>query len=137
MSRYISDTWRKQIAERAGNCCEYCKLPMRYSFFPFHVDHIVSLRHGGTTVLENLALACGFCNTNKGSDLGTFLDTPKRLIPFFNPREDNWYDHFEFEGAAIVARTEIGAATIKIFELNALDRLMERQILVDAGLYPH
>lgn len=136
MSRYISDTLRTKVMERANHCCEYCRLPLRYSFFRFQVDHIVSIKHGGQTVLENLALACGFCNTNKGSDLGTFLDTPKRLIPFFNPRDDDWREHFEFDGPVIVAITDAGAATIKIFGFNRVERIMERQILIDAGLYP-
>jgi len=136
MSRYISDTLRAEVAERANFCCEYCRLPLRYSLFRFQVDHIVSLKHGGQTVLENLALACGFCNTNKGADLGTFLDSPKELIPFFNPRDDDWHNHFEFEGAGIGAKTKIGAATIKIFGFNQVERIMERQILINAGLYP-
>ncbi len=136
MSRYISDALRATVAERANYCCEYCRLPLRYSLFRFQVDHIVSLKHGGKTVLENLALACGFCNTNKGADLGTFLDAPKNLIPFFNPREDNWHEHFAFEEAIIIARTDVGAATIKIFGFNEIERIMERQILINANLYP-
>jgi len=50
MSRYISDTLRAEVAERANFCCEYCRLPLRYSLFRFQVDHIVSLKHGGQTV---------------------------------------------------------------------------------------
>lgn len=136
MSRYISDAIRAVVAERAGFCCEYCRLPLQYSLFRFQVDHIVSLKHGGKTALENLAFACGFCNTNKGADLGTFLDAPKHIIPFFNPRDDNWDDHFEFEGASIIAKTNVGLATVKIFGFNDVERIMERQILINAGLYP-
>jgi hypothetical protein len=136
MSRYISDVLRAEVTERANYCCEYCRLPLRFSFFRFQIDHIVSLKHGGKTVSENLALACGFCNTNKGADLGTFLNSPKELVPFFNPREDDWHTNFEFDRATIVAKTEVGAATIKIFGFNEIERLMERQILINAGLYP-
>lgn len=136
MSRYLSEEMRTSVAERANHCCEYCRLPLRYSLFRFQVDHIVSIKHGGQTILENLALSCGFCNINKGSDLGTFLDSPRHLVPFFHPRFDTWYEHFELEGAVIVAKTSVGAATVKIFRFNQVERIMERQILLDAGLYP-
>ncbi len=136
MSRYVSDALRSIVAARTNYCCEYCRLPLRYSFFSFQIDHIVSLKHGGRTAAENLALACGFCNSNKGADIGTFIDSPKSLIRFFNPREDDWHEHFQFEGTEIIPKTGIGEATVKILCLNDFERLMERQILMNAGLYP-
>lgn len=62
---------RRAAAERAGSRCEYCRLPAVDSFYGFQIDHVVSRKHGGTTVLDNLACACPDCNRNKGTDLGT------------------------------------------------------------------
>lgn len=97
MSRYIPDSLRLLVAKRAGFSCKYCLLPERYSFFPFQIDHITSLKHGGATEQDNLAYACTLCNRNKGSDLGTRLVKNGPLIPFFNPRMEHWSDHFKIE----------------------------------------
>jgi 5-methylcytosine-specific restriction endonuclease McrA len=35
------------------------------------MEHIIAEKHGGTTFLENLALACPYCNRAKGTDLGS------------------------------------------------------------------
>jgi 5-methylcytosine-specific restriction endonuclease McrA len=51
-------TSRENVIQRAHGCCEYCLLPQEYSDFLHEVDHIISLKHFGKTVLENLALAC-------------------------------------------------------------------------------
>lgn len=135
MNRYIPEPLRHEVLERAEYRCEYCKMPQEYSLFPFQIDHIVSLKHDGKTISDNLALACGFCNINKGSDLGTFLDTPTQLVRFYNPRIDQWADHFSFDAGNIFPRSSIGAATIKIFKSNDPHRVMERRLLAQAGLY--
>ena len=61
MSRYISEKLRLQVATRANFRCEYCLLWERFSFYTFHIDHIISLKHGGKTILRNLANACPIC----------------------------------------------------------------------------
>ncbi len=136
MSRHIPTELRKLVLVRAMNRCEYCHLPQAYSLFSFQIDHIRSLKHGGQTVPENLALACGICNGNKGADLGTALTVSRELTPFFDPRLDNWNDHFEMDGPLILPKTAIGEATVRMFLFNEIERVMERQILVDAGLFP-
>jgi hypothetical protein len=49
MSRYISDILRDFVANRAEYKCEYCMVDAQNSFFAFHIDHIVSIKHGGKT----------------------------------------------------------------------------------------
>lgn len=114
MSRNIPLKLRLQVAERAGYCCEYCRCSELDSVIGFEVDHIVSRKHGGLTVLENLAYACIICNRNKGSDLATQFYPSKELIPLFNPRQDVWQDHFEYDDGLIIEKTDVGKATIKI-----------------------
>ena len=103
MSRYISDQLRALVAHRAGFRCEYCRLLAEDAFFRFHIDHIVSVKHGGETVEENLAYACQICNWNKGSDIATFLSNRQTPIRFFNPRIDIWAEHFEIETTGFIS----------------------------------
>ncbi len=59
---YISDALRRLVIERATQACEYCLLPDSLSFYPHEVDHVISLRHQGETIAENLAYACWRCD---------------------------------------------------------------------------
>jgi 5-methylcytosine-specific restriction endonuclease McrA len=127
MSRYISEKDREFVAQRAYYCCEYCLYSDKDVLFKHQIDHIISVKHGGTTELDNLAYACFFCNNAKGSDIGTMLLPNRDLIRFYNPRGDNWDDHFELYHGVIYAKTQIGEATIKILEMNDVDRIMEKQ----------
>ncbi|WP_428667592.1 HNH endonuclease [Runella sp.] len=58
MSRYIAEATRQIVAKRANYCCEYCLISQEEVFFPFQIDHSISLKHGGITSLENLAYSC-------------------------------------------------------------------------------
>ena len=134
MSRYISNKLKTFISGQAGFRCEYCRLSAYHSYFPFHFEHIISIKHGGKTNAANLAYACPLCNLNKGSDIATFLNDPTDLIRFFNPRIDKWADHFQAESTGeIVAKTAIGAATIKIFNFNHTDSMIERCEMIKFG----
>jgi len=88
---------RKLVAIRAGGRCEYCRVPEYLSNFEFHTEHITGLQHGGSSLSENLALSCSWCNWKKGPNIATILITGGELIPLFNPRTQNWFDHFEVE----------------------------------------
>ncbi|MEM7375508.1 MAG: HNH endonuclease signature motif containing protein [Bacteroidota bacterium] len=136
MSRYISDTYRLQVKERASFLCEYCLLHEEDSFFPFEVDHIISLKHGGASELDNLAYSCIYCNRNKGSDIGSVLLPDLEFIRLYHPRLDKWEEHMELDGAILQPKTKIGQVTVKILDLNHVNRLMERRILIEIGRYP-
>ena len=129
MSQYIPENLRRLTAERAEHRCEYCRIHESDSFLSFQVDHIISLKHDGVTEPENLAWSCFACNNNKGSDIGTVLLPDKRFVRLFHPREDAWNDHFKIENGMFHAKSEIGEATIKVLKLNAVDRIIERQLL--------
>jgi 5-methylcytosine-specific restriction endonuclease McrA len=68
------------------------------------VDHIISWKHGGPTVLENLAYTCIICNRNKGSDVATVNYPFRHPIPLFNPREDVWSEHFAIDDGLIIEK---------------------------------
>ena len=133
---YIPAELRRLVIRRADRRCEYCLIHEDDTYFGCEVDHVVSEKHGGLTVAENLAYACLVCNRYKGSDLGSILVPAGDLIRFFNPRIDAWSDHFSLDGVLIKPLTTIGQVTERIFRFNAMERLMEREALRAIGRYP-
>lgn len=136
MSFYVPETLRLLVSQRAKLACEYCLLHQDDAFHSFHIDHIISLKHGGQTAQENLAFACPFCNRNKGSDVGSYLFSKERFVRFYHPRNDRWNAHFYLERGGIYPKTEIGEATVKILHFNAPDFIVDRRLLIQAGRYP-
>ena len=123
------------VAQRADFRCEYCQLPDKISFYTFHIDHIKSIKHGGLSTLDNLAYCCPDCNFNKGSDIGSFIENDQ-IIRFFNPRIDNWHEHFEIVNGFILSKTDISKVTERIFKFNDSDRIIFRQQLIQLKQYP-
>lgn len=136
MTRKISSDLRGKIAARAHYRCEYCRIPRQDSLIDFHVDHIISIKHGGKTQIDNLAYACSDCNYYKGSDLGTYLTENENFTRFFNPRIDDWSDHFKVIEGAIQHKTEIAEVTIRIFQMNLPERVDFRKELMMDNSYP-
>jgi len=126
----------RQVVERAGHCCEYCLLPQELVVSTHQVDHIIAEKHGGQTVIENLALSCTVCNRRKGSDLSSLDPVTGTLVPLFNSRTQPWSTHFRLEGAHILGVTVEGRTTVAFLRLNTVERLMERTALLRAGRYP-
>lgn len=135
---YVSAELRRLVIARAERLCEYCLIHEEDTFFGCEVDHIISEKHGGPREEQNLALACLFCNRNKGSDLASLVPGTGQLVRFFNPRTDRWNEHFRLgvDGIRIVPLTEIGEATVRIFGMNDGERLLERDTLREMGRYP-
>ena len=136
MSKNIPEALRRAVAVRARYKCEYCRRPEMDSFIRYQSDHIISRKHGGKTILENLAHACPICNNAKGSDLSTILEDEANLIRLFNPRKDDWFEHFDIEDGVIVPKTDVAEGTIKLLKLNEVNRILERLDLIAAGLFP-
>jgi hypothetical protein len=65
---------------RAGNACEYCRMPQEATpLIAFHVEHIVSRQHGGSDDPVGLALACDRCNAYKGPN-STAIDLETEAV---------------------------------------------------------
>jgi hypothetical protein len=127
---------RRQVSARAGGRCEYCLLHQDDSPFTHQVDHIVPIKHGGSSTSDNLALTCLECNRRKGADLAGIDPLESSIIPLFNPRQDSWDEHFTLDGASIAGQTPKGRATVETLRLNDRRRILQRQALIDAGRYP-
>lgn len=132
---YIPKALKLLVRERAGHCCEYCGYPESLAYFSHHVDHVISEKHGGETHEGNLALACRACNLNKGSDIATLIDDERDPVRLYHPRFDRWKSHFVLETEAIKPLTRIGYGTVQLLQFNHLDRLLERQLLVQLGVW--
>ena len=134
MRKSISTHIKNQVIFRSEFKCEYCLLPEKVSFYNFHIDHIRPLKHGGSSLIDNLAYCCPDCNHFKGTDIGSF-ENENIIVRFFNPRNDNWQDHFEIIDDSIIGKTDVGNVTTRIFKFNEIDRLIFRKELIRLGHY--
>jgi hypothetical protein len=130
----VSAALRDQVRDRARGRCEYCLVPERVVLIPHEIDHIIALKHGGQTTSGNLALCCTLCNKLKGSDIASIDPDTGEVQPLFHPRRDRWGDHLQLRGAEIVARTAAGRVTVRLLQLNRLERVKERTLMHEAGL---
>ena len=104
-------------------------------FVDFVRDELVPvLRKGRVVVMDNLAWCCQGCNAKKGPNLSGWLKETGEVVPLFNPRQDNWDDHFAWDGLKIVGLTAIGRATAWLLEMNAEERIRWRAALRTHGL---
>jgi hypothetical protein len=123
------------VRQRANGRCEYCRLPQEATTVPFEIDHIVSRKHGGRTIASNLAVACWYCNSFKGSDISGLDPLTKKLVRLFNPRRHKWGYHFRYEAAKLVGLTPIGRTTVRVLQINCDEALPLRESLMAEGLF--
>jgi len=124
---YISPKLRRHVEDRSQHQCEYCQMPDSLSFYSHEVDHVIATKHGGTTTLDNLAYDCWRCNRYKGSDLGSFDPESGRFCFLFNPRQQNWEDHFMLQTLQILGKTPEGRTTAHLLRFNTQERMTERR----------
>jgi len=132
----ISPALRKEVRERANGCCEYCLLPEEQAFFAHEPDHIIATKHGGQSTIDNLALACFDCNRFKGSDIASIDPASGKLTPLFNPRVQEWKEHFSIKAGRINPTTANGRVTELVLKLNLSSRVEVRAILINISRYP-
>lgn len=85
---YISAKLRLEVVLRVEEICEYCLVHRHDGCFGHAVDHVISVKHGGRTELDNLALSCASCHQRKGTDIGSIVQETERFVALFNPRCD-------------------------------------------------
>lgn len=128
----------KEIRREAKNRCGYCLGEQKYIFAWLEIEHLYPRAKGGKTVRWNLWLACPFCNTFKSSNTHGVDPKTKRKVPLFNPRQQSWNHHFEFDSdqATILGKTACGRATVNALKLNHELALATRKLWVGVGWYP-
>ena len=132
----MDETLAARVRSRAGFRCEYGRMPDGVHPWPFEIEHVIAVQHGGPTILGNLAYACLFCNRHKGPNLaGIDRKTSRtRLVRLFTPRRHRWAFHFEWDGGAIVGRTAIGRVTVYVLAFNQPGRTELRAALIAEGV---
>lgn len=129
----MDDELQQLVRQRAHNRCEYCRFPADIALLPFQIDHVISQKLHGPTVADNLAWSCERCNSHKGPLAAGYLGG--KHVPLFNPRQDRWSDHFEWNGATLVGKTDVGRVTVEVLAINLSYRVALRAALMDEGLY--
>lgn len=120
---------KAQVRARAGERCEYCRIHQRHYLLTFHIEHIVARQHGGSDDVANLALACHFCNWQKGPNLAGLDPDTGRLTRLFHPRTDVWSTHFQSHAGQIRGQTPVGRTTSRVLNMNQPERVRLRLAL--------
>ena len=132
----MDDALEKLVRRRAGNSCEYCRLPQRFSRLPFSIDHVIARQHQGPTIESNLALACAICNRHKGPNIAGIDPQTKQMIRLFHPRRDVWSNHFRWSGPAVIGLTDVARATVAVLAINHPAQTAIRNALINEGELP-
>ena len=86
--------------------------------------------------MDNAAWACVFCNNGKGTDLGTLVGQPPKLVRLFHPRQERWATCFQLVGVRLEALNPMAEATVKLLQLKHESRMGEREALAAVGRFP-
>jgi hypothetical protein len=124
------------VQVRARCRCEYCLIHEEDAHFAHQPDHVIARKHRGATHEGNLAWACYLCNLLKGSDIASVDTETGQIVRLFNPRHDNWAEHFRLEDGQISPLTPIGRVTEYVLQFNQPQSVQERRWLIEAGRYP-
>lgn len=123
------------VHARAAGRCEYCRLPQSATSVGHVIDHVISRKHGGRSDSSNLAIACWYCNSYKGSDISGLDPRTRKLTPLFHPRRHKWDHHFRYQGSTLLGRIPIGRTTIRVLRINSDEALALRDALLAEGLF--
>lgn len=132
----MTDDLRALVRDRAGDVCEYCRMPQQFYRARFQVEHVIAVQHGGPTRPDNLALACQHCNRHKGPNLAGLDPATRQLVRLFHPRTDVWAEHFAWSGHVLTGVTPIGRTTVAVLAMNSPEYLSVRAALLLEGVFP-
>jgi hypothetical protein len=109
--RSVTARFHDALVRRDGNQCHYChafvdgsdlrinrsvsfgKISVYIPAWSLVADHVIPVSKGGPTILENLVLACNFCNARKNNqDYFTF-----------KKRMDEWIDTYQIDRYILAA----------------------------------
>ena len=138
MSVYISQNLRSQIELIDRKRCCYCLTTEANSGMPMTIDHIQPISKGGLNIFENLCLACRTCNEYKSGTTEAINPLTDQLVPLFNPRQQQWQNHFQWSNDAshIEGLTGIGRATVISLRMNNAVIVVTRKRWFAIGWHP-
>ena len=133
--RPIPQSVRGRVRRRANQLCEYCHTSERWQYTLFTVDHVVPIARGGTDSFDNLALACSYCNRQKGQQVSDIDPQSQVEVALYNPREASWAEHFcwSADRLHVVGIIPTGRATVQALDMNRsrVTRLRLQDLAID------
>jgi hypothetical protein len=134
----IPEKTKAKIRQLGKNRCGYCLCQQEYVWDILEIDHIFPLAKGGKDDDENLWLICSSCNASKYNKIEAFDKITQKIISLFNPRQQNWHEHFQWnkDGTKMIGKTAIGRVTILALDLNKPRFIRVRKNWVLAGWHP-
>lgn len=138
MPRKFSAFIQTQVRQRANRLCEYCHTNERWQYVYFTIDHVIPVTENGSNSIDNLALACFFCNRRKSGKQRAVDPESSGETFIFNPRTNNWAEHFIWsaDGLQIIPLTDIGRATVELLKFNRERVLLIREADVSVKRHP-
>ena len=129
---------KRAVAERAHDCCEYCRSQAKFSPDPFSIEHIVPQAGGGSIEMTNLALSCQGCNNRKYISVDALDPVSGRTVALYNPRRQQWTDHFTWSDdfTMMVGITPTGRATVEKLQRNREGVVNLRRVLFLTDEHP-
>jgi len=137
-TNYIRKSLRENIHNRANHICEYCHVLKSYGVKTFEIEHIIPIKLKGKSILENLALACGGCNSFKSSRVTGIDPIERDVFPLYNPRIQDWMEHFQWNDdfTLIIGITPVGRATVSTLKMNRKELINLRLLLQIVKKHP-
>ncbi|MEL6555451.1 MAG: HNH endonuclease signature motif containing protein [Cyanobacteria bacterium J06621_11] len=136
--RYVTVAEKRQIIERADRRCEYCQSRLDYSPQSFDIEHVLPVVLGGKTTIDNLASACGGCNSCKYTKTEALDPVDQTVVPLYHPRQHLWSDRFSWSAdcSKVIGRIVIGRASVVSLQLYSKGFTNLRRLLLLCGLHP-
>ena len=139
MSRVRTSTELKnQVDDRAKGCYEFCRAQLRYSPNSFHVEHYIPVSLGGSSIAENLTLACPQCNLHKAVKIEATDPVTEQKVQIFHPRQMKWDDHFRWSDDTLymIGISPTGRATVELLQTNRKNLVSLRWALQQLRFHP-
>ena len=136
--RKIPAALAEKVRQQAQFRCGYCLVGEHLIGIQMEFEHLLPLAAGGKTVEENLWLSCRNCNAFKHALTAATDPQTGQMTPLFNPREQNWYEHFRWseDRTEIVGLTPEGRVTVIALKLNQSMIVATRRLWVSVGWWP-
>jgi hypothetical protein len=91
----------------------------------------------GSDDADNLCLCCIRCNLKKGPNIASIDPETGLIVALFHPRRHSWREHLSLgQDGRLQGLTPEGRVTVQLMEMNDMERVSLRSLLLRRGLYP-
>lgn len=137
MSPQIPFRLIRQVRRRAGDVCEYCRLPQASQEARFTLTMCCHGRSTGQRNWKTSLWRVFTCSLRKSARTSAVDLKTGSIAALFNPRTEVWSDHFAFTSTwRIRGRKPTGRATIEALGMNRTAIVLIRRELVLLNRFP-